>query len=197
MTSCHSPTDRLGILKGHTRSVLCCKAVAAQNLLVTGGEVSSVPVTVSGYYCAGCYRVSLRALLDESFACSQDGLVCTYDLRSQALTARIRVSHEEAVPSLLISSARQDCVRASAGCDLFELDLRKVCVMLVYTVIALLHKSWHCILLCPTKSVNRYVSWVCHELLVFCRETQKAVFGSRHAQPPRSISLLLVLRATC
>ena len=52
--------------------------------------------------------------------------MCTHDLRSQALTARIRVSHEEAVPSLLISSARPDCVRVSAGCDLFELDLRKV-----------------------------------------------------------------------
>ena len=59
--------------------------------------------------------------------------MCTHDLRSQALTARIRVSHEEAVPSLLMSSARPGCVRASAGCDLFELDLRKVCVMPVYT----------------------------------------------------------------
>ncbi|KAL3150548.1 hypothetical protein ABBQ32_000362 [Trebouxia sp. C0010 RCD-2024] len=87
-----SQGDRLGVLKGHTRSVLCCQVAAARNLLVTGGE---------------------------------DGLLCVHDLRSQALTARIQVSQEEAVPSLLISSARPDCLHASAGCDLFELDLRK------------------------------------------------------------------------
>lgn len=46
MTLHNPPADRLGLLKGHTRSVLCCKAVAAQNLLVTGGEVCSVPVTI-------------------------------------------------------------------------------------------------------------------------------------------------------
>ena len=109
-------------------------------------------VTVSGLFCVECCCVSLRALLNQSSPCRQDGLVCTHDLRSQALTARIRVSHEEAVPSLLTSSARPDCVLASAGCDLFEFDLRKVCVMLVYTLKALLHKSSHCTLVRSTKS---------------------------------------------
>ena len=42
------------------------------------------------------------------------------------MTARIRLSHDEAVPSLCSSLTRLDCIYASAGCDLFELDLRKV-----------------------------------------------------------------------
>lgn len=64
MTS-HTPTERLGVLKAHTRSVLCCKAVATENLLVTGGEVCSVRLPVSGFTA----EVHCPILLNGSPAC--------------------------------------------------------------------------------------------------------------------------------
>ena len=49
-----------------------------------------------------------------------------HDLRSHALTARVQVSTEEAVPSLLLDKTQEYRVLACAGNDIVELDLRKV-----------------------------------------------------------------------
>lgn len=52
-----------------------------------------------------------------------------HDLRSHALTARVQVSTEEAVPSLLLDKTQEYRVLACAGNDIVELDLRKVCIL--------------------------------------------------------------------
>ena len=63
-------------------------------------------------------------------ACNlQDGAVCIHDLRAYALTARVQVSTEEAVPSLLLDKTQEYRVLACAGNDIIELDLRKVRIL--------------------------------------------------------------------
>lgn len=52
-----------------------------------------------------------------------------HDLRSHALTARVQVSTEEAVPSLLLDKTQRYRVLACAGNDIVELDLRKVRIL--------------------------------------------------------------------
>ncbi|DBA93092.1 hypothetical protein WJX79_009275 [Trebouxia sp. C0005] len=69
--------------------------------------------------CEALFAQSLLASGDEN------GAVCMHDLRSHALTARVQVSAEEAVPSLLLDRKQEYRVLACAGNDIIELDLRK------------------------------------------------------------------------
>lgn len=61
-----------------------------------------------------------------------------HDLRSHALTARVQVSAEEAVPSLLLDRKQEYRVLACAGNDIIELDLRKVWTLHLPLTLALL-----------------------------------------------------------
>ncbi|KAL0024585.1 hypothetical protein WJX77_000559 [Trebouxia sp. C0004] len=69
-----------------------------------------------------CEALSAQSLLASG---DEDGAVCMHDLRSHALTARVQVSTEEAVPSLLLDKTQEHRVLACAGNDIVELDLRK------------------------------------------------------------------------
>lgn len=55
----------------------------------------------------------------------EDGMICVHDLRSNAMTANMQISKEEAVPSLILNTSHPYYILACAGGDLFELDMRK------------------------------------------------------------------------